>query len=563
SKPIEAGTYGENIWIAFASEDATPLGDVLLNLGRLDGNSVLEIARQLVGFLGELEAVEVYHGDISTLSVCLLDDGSIRLRYPGVSGILRPVVDALEDASHGDTNAARRSRVASDIYACGALWWQLLSGRLPLPAAASIGSLDGIAKKKLVDVRRYAPDAPAALVTAIDACLGGNSGQPAASLTALAKMLGPPSPTGRRVLKAVIAQLKCHSSASIATIARRVIRSKESAAWMATIAGCLAVIAGVSWPLWRSQSPPQPATEKTPAVASATKTTTSNAAGRAAAKPNQKLHADVQQAAFIGRPVDAEPLVLPNTMVEWNNVQRALRPGQLVRGAPGKRPSIVIPASGIVLAVEDIRFQGIDFIWRPAADAAFDPERLELFELCAAQATFRDCTLTAVADSTSGHPVAIRWTGPRQQRQLSPAGRLQIDGCLMRGVVAAIDCRCHSPLSISVSETLYLGPGPLVRMDRVPKIDEPLEVQLSRLTLRGAAAVVGIHIEQMPEDEPGSIVIVAHNCAFSPARGGSLVLFASAEFPGRLARSIQWSGEGSVLSAESPAAFWLPRGKNA
>jgi len=100
-------------------------------------------------------------------------------------------------------------------------------------------------------------------------------------------------------------------------------------------------------------------------------------------------------------------------------------------------------------------------------------------------------------------------------------------------------------------------------MDRVPRIDEPLEMQLSRLTLRGAAAVVGIHIEQMPEDEPGSIVIVAHNCAFSPARGGSLVLFASAEFPGRLARSIQWSGEGSVLSAESPAAFWLPRGKNA
>ncbi|HEY2147988.1 MAG TPA: hypothetical protein VGH32_08625, partial [Pirellulales bacterium] len=159
----------------------------------------------------------------------------------------------------------------------------------------------------------------------------------------------------------------------------------------------------------------------------------------------------------------------------------------------------------------------------------------------------------------SGQPVAIRWTGPRRQRQLSPAGRLQIAGCSIRGVAAAIDCRWNSPLSVDLSETLFLGPGPLLRIDHIPRIDEPIEIQLTRSTLRDAAALVGIHADRIPQDEAGTIGVVAKSCAFAPAQGGALVLFASSESPARLAKSIQWSGDGSVLSTESPTALWLSR----
>jgi hypothetical protein len=137
---------------------------------------------------------------------------------------------------------------------------------------------------------------------------------------------------------------------------------------------------------------------------------------------------------------------------------------------------------------------------------------------------------------------------------------LDVSGCSIRGVAAAIDCRWNSPLGIKVSDSLYLGPGPLLRIDHAPRIDEPMEVQLNRSTLRDAAALVGMHIERMPLDETGTFGIVANSCAFAPARGGALVLFASAESPARLAKSIQWSGEGSVLTADAPAAVWLPSG---
>ncbi len=61
----------------------------------------------------------------------------------------------------------------------------------------------------------------------------------------------------------------------------------------------------------------------------------------------------------------------------------------------------------------------------------------------------------------------------------------------------------------------------------------------------------------MPKDETGTISILTNNCSFVPSHCGALVLFAAPEPPTILAKSFQWSGQGSVLSADSSVALWL------
>jgi serine/threonine-protein kinase len=573
ASPREAGTNGDQVWILLPADNATPLRELLLNVGRLTGGVVVEIARQMAVVLSDLETAEIIHGDISVASVWLADDGCIQLRHAGVRGILRPTEgfhaadvppNALDGIAPERLNSDSRPTVASDLFACGCLWWQLLAGRSPLAGGTSVGRKRAAAGAKIADVRRYAPETPALLVTAIEACLQREPSQRPPSFGALSEMLGMPTAPGRRELLAAVGQLNGARSKNIVLTAGQALRSKDSPAWMAAIAGCLAVIVGVAWPFWHSQSAipssRQTATETAQAAVSTATQPKHRDVRRTKAKSSETIHADVKPASYVEQSPGVEPLVLPSGRTEWSDIKSSLRSGQIVRGKAGERPLIAVPTSGIVLAVDDVQFDGIDFIWRPAPDAAIDPERLAVIELRAAKATFRDCTWSAAADRRSGRPIAIRWTGPRRHGPLMPAGRLQIAGCSISGVAAAIDCRWDSPLSVNLSETLYLGPGPLLRIDHIPRIDEPIELQLSRLTLRDAAALIGIHAERLPRDETGTISIVANGCAFSPTPGGALILFACADSPARLARSIQWSGEGSVSSADSISALWLAGG---
>ena len=49
--------------------------------------------------------------------------------------------------------------LASDMYACGCLWWHLLTGRPPFAGGNSLAKLRAVHAGKLVAVRHLAPDA--------------------------------------------------------------------------------------------------------------------------------------------------------------------------------------------------------------------------------------------------------------------------------------------------------------------------------------------------------------------------------------------------------------------
>ena len=566
-----AGGEADQVWIASPPMDAMSLRELVLNKGRLAGGTVLEIARQMAAALTELEAAQVVHGDISATAVSIAGDGTIRLCHSGVRGILRPEEgfahaevppEAYDGIAPERVADATAPTVASDMFACGCLWWHLLAGRPPLAGGTSIGKLRAAQAAKICDVVRFAPDAPAPLVAAIAACIQRDPRKRPESFAALAKMLGPPSPAGRRAIQQTAAQIGGRPRGIVST-AGRVVRSKEAPAWIATISGCIAVMVAVSWPLWRPQPTPaigqhSPFSSEPAATAPSRIRSSSFASSRPISQATSQPRSDAERAAYVEQSGGVAALVLPSDRpTVWNAADTPLNAGQTVRGKSGRRPMIVVPPAGISVVMDDVRFESIDFVWRQSPDAAIDPEHLALIDLRAARAGFKDCTFQAAANERVGRPTAIRWTGPRRSGPLSPAGRLQIDGCAFTGMAAGIDCRLTTPLAIKVTDTLHLGLGPLVRFDHVPRVDEPIEIELTHSTLREAAALVGFHVDHMPKDETGTIGILTNNCSFVPSRGGALVLFAAAEPPTILAKSLQWSGQGSVLSADSSVALWL------
>jgi len=237
-----------------------------------------------------------------------------------------------------------------------------------------------------------------------------------------------------------------------------------------------------------------------------------------------------------------------------------LRAGQCVRGPTGKRATVIVPRGGLVVGVEDVRFQDVDFVWdasgEPLAVAEAAPA---IVELRAAGAEFRGCCFRSVRGAPL-LPAAVRWTHPMSTADalLSlPSGRVRLVDCVLRDVAAAVDCHTAAALAVEFHNTLHVGGGPLVRLSRYPKPDEPIAIVLDHVTLREAGTV--LHCEfASAEDTPaaGQIAIRSDAAVFAPRHGQPLILLGGSTPPERLLASIRWTGQGSLVDATSPIAVW-------
>jgi hypothetical protein len=242
-----------------------------------------------------------------------------------------------------------------------------------------------------------------------------------------------------------------------------------------------------------------------------------------------------------------------------------VRAGQCVRGGPGKRPLVLVPSTGLAIDVEDVRFEDIDFVYHHSARGQAAPAdqagQGAVVQLRSGRAEFRGCTFRAMG-SPATLPVAIRWTHPVDggDPTLSlPSGRLQLHGCVFRQVDAAVDCRTVGALAVEITNTLQLGTGPLVRLDHCPQADEPLTVGLSEVTLRGSGPLLECRCRRA-ESQPGEILIRASRCALVPRPDAALLLFAGPESPEPLLRELRWTGQGSLVWADTVIAAWQPDG---
>ena len=104
-----------------------------------------------------------------------------------------------------------------------------------------------------------------------------------------------------------------------------------------------------------------------------------------------------------------------------------------------------------------------------------------------------------------------------------------------------------------------------MRLDHLPGADEPLSIRLDRVTLRGTGPLLqlgGPRLDDRPGQaaaEPpagGEIAIEASACVLAPAAGQALLLLAGRDLPAHALAGIQWTGQGSLVSPDTPIAAW-------
>lgn len=568
---LAAGVEGDRIWAACQHVAGLTASEWMIRYGRFAPQAVLEIARQMLAGLTVLEAVGRCHGDVGAAGLVLAPDGRAVLLFPGLRGIVRPE----EGYAHADLQPEAYDYLApervadgspptvqSDMYACGCLWWHLLTGRAPLPGGSALAKLRRAQSCEIPDPRRIAPQTPERLAVAVAACVARQPALRPSSMAELAERLGPPTGRGRALL-ARIASGPRRRRGRWAVSLRALGSSKQAPIWWAAAGACLVALAAVAWSIWGALGAGPPGQNLgrvgDPSHEAGRVDNSSHSEPPATPPPAHTASAgrEVSQTDAVGDEAANERILSSGQPVPAESLP--LRKGMRVSSAPGGRAVVVVPARGMELHFEGMRFENVDFLWAGSpARPASTTQRPAIIHVLASGVEFRGCSFQA-SRAGSVAPAAIRWTHPppKERSETSlPSGRVVLNDCVFRNVDGAIVCETSGAVAVEASNILHLGSGPLVQLDHCPRGDEPVAVGLSEVTLRGSGPLVELRYDRI-ENLPGGVSIQADRCALVPGPQWPVLRFVGPESPERLLRAIQWIGQGSLVSPDTAIAQWV------
>ncbi len=613
---VSCGADPTRLWVACRSVIGRTAAQWVAPGGRLPPLAVLEIARQMAAGLAACDRAALVHGNLSARHVVLDPVGLVQLLWPGVPSA--SLENAPEPSDLAPENldylapelAASRGQpgAASDTFACGALWWHLLAGRPPFAANTVEAKRRAAIATRVRDIRPIEPDTPPALADAIAACTEvdpAHRPDPAA----LVELLGAPTERGQALLAQYLSQGATPNQRIVRRV-RTIRRSANTPTWVAVAGGAAFALALATWPLWSSRwlavedapvmneppavtshpaeaplkvrentpipRPPAPAADSpgkllaksqrattmpSPSPLKTTANTRSDANHPSSVVPASAVQT-LPAEAGARRAVSREFLLPGGQPVAWASIRP--ESGQTVRGRRGERPLIVLPADGGVLASQNVRFENVDFL-APTSSA---PNRAML-SIAATQASFHGCSF----QSTAGQPLtdspknlrtaAIHWSpsaaGRGDDRASSAA--LNFSECVFSGVDPAVRCTDGLSARLSFSHVLHVGPGPLVdvvcRALSRPSSAQPLDVRLSRCTLRDAECIVKLSSPPGASDAggiapTGSIRLDVRHCVLAPGARGAVLVVAGAEQPLAMLGRVAWSGEESFIVPDVP-----------
>ena len=575
--PIQAtGVEGERMWATTPPCNGESAGDWMVENGRFPAAVVLPIAQAMTAALVELAAQSIVHGDISASSL-LVERGRVLLAHPGLRGIVRPA----EGYAHHDLfpaaydylaperiAAGTPPTVAGDMYACGDLWWHLLTGRPPFAGGNNLTKLQAVHAARTVDVRRLAPETPERLAAAIGQCLSREPGERPASFERLAAALGPPGRAGAAALARLQSDRQRVRSmlGSMPDVPHRGARNARRAL---TVAAAVALVTAACWPAWRrgdllprfaigrtkSAARSQAATTAGSPLVAAPAGADSSSAAASGPAAGKNVDRSAKAVAYWTRE-QAPALVLPADR-KLSLDRLSLRPGQLVRGEPGARPQVLVPARGLSVAVEDVTFENIDFVADATAAATGG-----MIAVSAARAQFHGCSFRG--DSAA----------PRTARPYPGEGRPS-RGVLRPREAASWCCEIAWSATWLVPSKLPVRPGFRLRwptrclpiaprscgLRRTANLDPAGDLLLEHVTARETGPVVHLDGEATARDA-GLLTITANESTFALCDGAPLVLVGSEVPLESLAERIEWQGQGSLVTIATPVAAWrTPDGK--
>jgi serine/threonine protein kinase len=256
--PDACGAAGNKVWTTSRLLDAPCASSCVARYGRMPGEVVLELARQLADALRALETTGVVHGGISAHQVLLSTEGRAHVVDAALRPAVCPVVhtaacdlppESCDYLAPEQISDAGGPLVSSDLFSLGALWWHLLAGRPPIAGATVLAKLNALQHQSIVDVRRFAPETPAVLAATIGSCTHREMGRRPDSMLDLAAMLGPATRQGQRGAAAWLQRAR-RPSVSLKSVRRRNELPHRATAISAAAAGVLLALTVVMWPIW-------------------------------------------------------------------------------------------------------------------------------------------------------------------------------------------------------------------------------------------------------------------------------------------------------------------------
>jgi hypothetical protein len=407
---IEAGGLdGRRFWASSPWVEGTSLADLVLHHGRFPPGVVLEIARAMLGELVALEAAGLVHGDIRTQNVLITRDGEVHIPHPGLRGVVRPyegishhdlAPDACSTLAPERVTAGAPPSAASDLFACGCVWWHTLCGRPPLGGGDTMARLRAAQAAAIDDLHQWVADVPGALVAAIGDCLQKDPRKRPKSMADLTRRLGSLRRHGRQAIARCLVAAARPCAPWLQS--KRAPGSKPAHPHRFT-AAALAILAAaaVVWPLWVAQNKPQGA-----GGVPAQRVGEQGAAGRIApsadAAPREPPSTHHAERGEYNSPRSvADPAVTPagytaaaNSPSDYHSARRdgppapssllpalcnrreelrlpsdrpvrgeslRFKPGQRVRAQSG-RARIVVPLQGLAVQADRVSFENIDFV---------------------------------------------------------------------------------------------------------------------------------------------------------------------------------------------------------
>ena len=582
------GQDGPRLWAASPWVEGTSLAEWMLHHGRVPPEVVLEVAHAMLSDLAAMEAVGLVHGDIRAENVLLLFDGGICLPHAGLRSIIRPQ----EGIAHGNlapdacgglaperVTGGLPPTAASDLFACGCVWWQMLCGRPPLGGGDTLARLRAAQTAAIDDFHHWAGDVPKQLDDAVAACLQKDPRQRPASMTDLARQLGPPRRNGRQAIVRCLAAAGQPYAPWLRAKRAKAKKERLPHLWTAATLLLLAVVA-VAWPLWVAANRPR-ATAGLESEASGirrvppTNNTRHVSSTRRDQQPRQRDGA-VTPAGYSES--IATPGTSAGTLAASSNELRLpaertipadslkLKPGQRVCARSG-RARVAVGREGFSVRADRVTFENIDFIADESAAMGTDGEEgnSTLLDVSCPECAFVGCSF----QSALGRPelrtaVLLRQAdGEGNPAVALPSRRIRVKNCVFRRVASGIESRAHAAVVLEIANTLHLGPGPMIRLTHCPAADEPLRIGLAQVTLREADALVdcrfsGGDAEGAPTPA-GEVVIEATGCALAPRQQAALLMLACDAPPGALLGQLKWTGQSSVVAPNVAFARWQRR----